>query len=278
MAMTIEPLGETMAAEVTGVDLAVPVDNEVARAFYQALVEHMVLCIRDQDLTPAQYGQASHLFGAPKLQVLRSNRLEEAPEVSVVSNTNEIGGDKPHVLATYWHTDDSYLAVPAKATMLYARELPSEGGDTQFINCHAVLEAMPEALRQQIEGRRAVHVYRSRRAGADVAVRTEEEREETPDVVHSLIRTHPESGRQALYINPNRIERIDGMDEAESDTLLDELYEFAFQDRFQYHHKWRLGDVVIWDNRCTVHRAMADFDVAQPRVMLRVLLEGTVPV
>ena len=197
MAMTIEPLGKTMAAAVTGVDLALAVDDAAARAMHQALVEHMVLCIRDQDLTPAQYGQAAHLFGTPKLQVLRGNRLEEAPKVSVVSNTNEIGGDKPHVRATYWHTDDSYLAVPAKATMLYARELPSAGGGTRFINCHAVLDAKPDALRRRIEGRRAVHVYRSRRAAADVAVRTEEERGETPDVVHPLIRTHPESARQA---------------------------------------------------------------------------------
>ena len=277
MAMTIEPLSDVMAAEATGVDLA-KLDRATARELSRALVEHLALCIRDQDLTPAQYGTASHIFGAPKLQVLRSNRLDDVPEVSVISTTNEIGGEQPHVRATHWHTDDSYLAVPAKATMLYPRELPSTGGDTQFINCHAVLEAMPAALRRRIEGLRAVHVYRSRRAGAKVAERTDDERRETPDVVHPLVRTHPESGRQALYINPNRIERIAGMDEAESDTLLDELYAFAFQERFQYHHEWRLGDVVIWDNRCTMHRAMADFDIQEPRAMHRVLLEGTVPV
>ena len=180
--------------------------------------------------------------------------------------------------AKYWHTDDSYLAEPATLTLLHAKTLPDDGGDTEFINCYQVLEALPPAMRDRIEGLRAVHKYRSRRNQSWVAKRSAEEEAETPPVDHPLIRTHPKSAKQSLYINPNRIDHILGWTEAESDALLDKLYEFAFQPQFQYRHRWQPGDMVVWDNRCTMHRANADYDLSQPRVMHRIMLEGEVPV
>jgi taurine dioxygenase len=158
-----------------------------------------------------------------------------------------------------------------------AKALPSSGGGTHFIDTMAVLDAMPENLRAKIAGRRAVHKYLSRRNVAKVAIRTPEEEAQTPDVSHPLIRTISETGRQALYINPNRIDHIEGLDNAQSDALLDEVYAFAFEERFQHRHDWQLGDLVMWDNACTMHRAGTDFDVTELREFHRVLLQGRVP-
>ncbi len=280
MTVTINPLDAACGAEVTGLDLSGSLDGPDLEAVNRALLDHLVLCVRGQDLEPPAFSRAANRFGQTKKQLLRQRRHDAADDVSIISNhkPDEKGGDgKPYVGAIYWHTDDSYLAEPAKITMLHARELPSRGGDTQFINCFAVLDAMPDEMRRRIEGMRAVHVYRSRRGKSRVAERTEAERSETPDVVHPLIRTHPESGRKALFINPNRIDHIEGQDAAASDEILDELYEFAFRPEFQYHHDWRPGDLVMWDNRCTMHRADPEFDQRERRIMHRVLIEGDTP-
>lgn len=277
MALEIEVLGGTMAAAVRGVDLSQPVDAETAALLRQAVTDHLVICVRDQHLSPTQLTSAARIFGPLKTFVLRADRIEDAPEVSVVSNRPPALGGKPLVQAKHWHTDDSYLAEPATLTLLHAVTLPQSGGDTEFIDCYAVLDALPSDIRQRIEGLRAVHKYLSRRNQSWVAKRSEIEEEETPDVDHPLIRTHPVSGRLSLYINPNRIERILGWSDQESDTLLDALYDFAFQPQFQYRHQWRDGDLVVWDNRCTMHRANADYDLAQLRVMHRVMLQGETP-
>ena len=276
--MQIEPLGDVLGAAVTGIDLSVPADAYTAAALDQALTDHIVLCIRGQDLEPKAFTDASRLFGTPKLYLTRRDRLDDAPEVSVVSNRPPSLEGKPLVQAKFWHTDDSYLALPATLTLLHAKTLPHEGGDTEFINCYRVLEALPSDMRQRIDGLRAVHKYRSRRNQSWVAKRSAEEAAETPPVDHPLVRTHPKSGRQSLYINPNRIDHILGWNEEDSDVLLDALYEFAFQPQFQYRHRWQDGDMVVWDNRCTMHRANADYDINQLRVMHRIMLEGELPV
>jgi taurine dioxygenase len=276
--MKIEPLSDVLGAAVSSIDLGRPVAPEDAKALHDALADHLVLCIRGQNLEPPVFAEAARLFGPPKKYTTRRDRLNDAPEVSIVSNRPPSLEGKPLVQAKHWHTDDSYLAKPATLTLLLAKTLPDSGGDTEFINCYDVLEALPEAMREPIEGLRAVHKYRSRRNQSWVAKRSAEELAETPPVDHPLIRTHPKSGRQSLYINPNRIDHIVGWNEAESDALLDELYDFAFQPRFQYRHRYEAGDLIVWDNRCTMHRANADYDIDQLRVMHRVMLEGEVPV
>ena len=276
--MKIETLSNVMGASVTGVDLSATLDPTSSRALDATLTDHLMLCIRNQTLEPKAFAQASRIFGPPKKFVLRRDRLDDAPEVSIVSNRPPSLEGKPLVQAKHWHTDDSYLAKPATLTLLHAQTLPNEGGDTEFISCYAVLNALPADMLKQIEGLRAVHKYKSRRNMSWVADRSPEEEAETPPVDHPLIRTHPKSGRQSLYINPNRIDHILGWNEADSDALLDALYEFAFQPRFQYRHKWLPGDVVIWDNRCLMHRANDQYDVNQLRVMHRIMLEGEAPV
>ena len=277
MPMQVKPLGDVMAAEIIGVDSCASVTDVLKASLKQAIADHLVICIRDQDLTPRELANASRLFGLLKTFVLREDRIDEAPEVSIVSNRPKLNDGKPLVQAKHWHTDDSYLAAPATLTLLYAKTLPKDGGDTEFINCYDVLDALPAAMRSRVANLRAVHKYLSRRNASWVAERSAEEEAETPEVDHPMIRTHPLSGRQSLYINPNRIDRIAGWSDAESDALLDELYEFAFQPQFQYRHKWRDGDLVVWDNRCMMHRANADYDIDQPRVMHRVMLEGEIP-
>ncbi|NKB59640.1 MAG: hypothetical protein GKS00_25255 [Alphaproteobacteria bacterium] len=278
MAMQIEALSDVMAAAVTSVDLSSSVTPDVASALSDAVIDHLVLCIRDQTMAPKAFAQASRIFGPPKRFVLRRDRLDDAPEVSIVSNRPPSLEGKPLVQAKHWHTDDSYFAEPATLTLLHAQTLPDAGGDTEFINCYAVLDTMPADMRTRIEGLRAVHKYKSRRNMSWVANQSPEEKAETPPVDHPLIRTHPQSGRQSLYINPNRIDHIVGWNDADSDALLDALYDFAFQPQFQYRHKWLPGDLVVWDNRCLMHRANDEYDVNQLRVMHRIMLEGEAPV
>lgn len=277
LTLRIETIGGALGAVVSGISFHATPTRRECSALNKAFLDHHMLCFRDQDLLPQQYLSLSRLFGDPQVQLLSDYHLDGAPEINVISNYNNMNDGKPHVRATYWHTDDSYFAIPAKATLLYAQAVPSSGGDTGFINCCAVLEAMPDALRRRIDGRHAVHKYLSRRGKAKVAVRTAEEQSETPDVHHPLVRTHPETGRPSIYINPNRIDHINAMGEADGDALLDDVYDFAFQEKFQYHHQWCPGDIVIWDNRCTMHRAHTDFDIAERREFLRILLKGTAP-
>jgi len=276
--IAIEPAAAPLGAAVEGVDLSRPLDPGILERLKAALARHLVLCFRDQDLAPQAFARAASAFGRPKPFLLRQDRIPEAPDVSIVTNRPAGLGGKPKAQASHWHTDDSYFAEPATLTFLLAKTLPAEGGDTEFIDCRAVLETLPANLLARIKGRRAIHSYQSRRNRSWVAQRTGEEAAETPSVSHPLIRTHPWTGERSLYINPNRIDAIEGMSIAESDALLDALYAHAFQPEFQYRHLWRAGDLVLWDNRATMHRANADYDLSQLRVMHRVMLEGEKPV
>ena len=277
----ISPLSKVMAAEVTALDLSQPVSESVAAALKAAFLDHQVLCLRDQKLTPAQYVAATRLFGEPQEQIVKHFLHQNEPLISLVSsvdNRDKAGDGKPIVRGPYWHTDDSFLGVPAKATVLYAIEIPQDRGDTWFANMYAAFESLHPEMKARLDGLRAVHKYVSRRAGARVAKLSAEDEKTTPDVSHPLVRTHPETGRRSLYLNPNRIDHIEGLSLEESDALLDELYAHAFEGRFHYRHRWRQGDLLIWDNRCTMHRASTDLKTGDRRLLHRVLLEGTRPV
>ena len=197
--------------------------------------------------------------------MLRYKRSGEVPEVSIMVSTLKADGttDKTAIRAEDWHTDDSYFAMPAKATLLHGIEIPSRGGSTWFCNMHSVYEALPETLRKRIDGMRAIHGYDTPRARNRPSARTPQEIAETPDVEHPLVRTHPETGRKALYLNPNRLDRIVGLERAESDALLDELAAEARKPQHHFGHVWQAGDIVIWDNRATMHRVMIDYPVGE---------------
>ena len=170
------------------------------------------------------------------------------------------------------------MRAPCSLTMLYGVVVPSTGGDTQFTNMYAAYEDLPAGTRQRIDPLKVVHRYHSSRKLTDVSTRPAEEMAAMPEATHPLVRTHPETGRRSLYLNPNRMEYIVGLDRAESDTLLDELIAHATQMKYQYRHAWRLGDIVIWDNRCTMHKANADYPEGERRLMHRVIVAGTEPV
>ena len=231
-------------------------------------------------MTPEQTRDFARAFGEPQIQLLRYKRSGAVPEVSVMVSTLMADGttDKTAIRAEDWHTDDSYFAIPAKATLLHSIEIPSCGGSTWFCNMHSVYDALPETTKQRIDGRRAIHGYDTPRARNRPSPRTPEEIAETPDVEHPLVRTHPVTGRKGLYLNPNRLDRIVGMERAESDALLDELADEARKPQHHFGHVWSRGDIVVWDNRATMHRVMIDYPVGEQRIMQRVLIKGEPPI
>lgn len=280
MGIGVTSLGDSpFVAEVIGIDAGVGIAPDVADALRDAFVEHPVLVIRTTGLTGAQLLALAGVFGVPQVQLLEDYRTSDVPTISIIaSDQSDARGDgRRIVFGGNWHTDDSYLAVPAKATVLYAHVIPTSGGDTLFADTIAAYEALDASCRAELEGMRVVHTYQSRRNINAVPTRSATEEAGTPPVEHPLVRTHPETGRRGLYLNPNRMERVVGLDDADSDRLLDRLIEHATQQRFVHRHVWRRHDVVIWDNGRSMHRATADYGDAR-REMHRVLLRGTVPV
>ena len=249
-------------------------------AFRKAFLDAGVICLRGAPLSPVDFLGIARLLGEPQAQLLRDHRIPEAPEVSILSNAHrdKLGDGKRIVLGRHWHTDDSYFAVPCSVTLLHANVIAGEGrGDTLFADTRAAWDTLDDAMKERVANLSALHKYQSRRNVSPVPTRSAEEEAETPDVVHPIVRTHPETGRKALYLNPNRIDRITDLPLDAGDMLLDALLDFVTRPAFVYRHRWQPGDIVIWDNRCTMHRVEDDFGDA-PREMMRVLLKGTVPV
>jgi taurine dioxygenase len=274
------PLKAPLGARIEGLERGRANEPAVAALLNRALAEHLLVVIPGEPMTPEATLGFARAFGKPQTQLLRYKRSGAVPEVSIMVSTLKTDGttDKTALRAEDWHTDDSYFATPAKATLLHGIEIPSHGGATWFCNMHSVYEALPEPLRRRIDGLRAIHGYDTPRARNRPAPRTAQEIAETPDVEHPLVRTHPETGRKALYLNPNRQDRIVGLARAGSDALLDELGAEARKPQHHFGHVWHAGDVVVWDNRATMHRVMLDYPVGESRVMQRVLIEGDRPV
>jgi taurine dioxygenase len=279
MAPKVVPLDAPLGAHIEGLARPDAARPEIASLLNRALAEHLLVVVPGERMTPEEMRAFASAFGKPKPQVLRYKRSGEVPEVSIMVSTLMTDGttDKTALRSEDWHTDDSYLATPAKATLLHSIELPSRGGTTWFCNMQSVYEALPESTRRKIDGRRAGHGYDTRRARNRPSQRTDEEIAETPDVEHPLVRTHPDTGCKALYLNFNRLDRIVGLEREESDALLDELAAEARKPKHHHGHAWKPGDVVIWDNRATMHRVDVDYPVGEPRIMQRVLIEGDRP-
>jgi taurine dioxygenase len=279
MTLRFELLSEGMGKAVDGLDLGAGVDAATAAELRRALLEGLVLCARGQRLDPRSYVQAVGTFGPLQSQLGIASHHPEQPEIVVLSSEDRdvLGDGGRLVVGAAWHTDDSFMARPCSLTALYGVHTPSTGGDTQFTNMYAAYDALPETTKRRVVHLRAEHRYDCGRKTARVAKLTEAEAAKTPPVLHPLVRTHPETGRKALYLNPNRIERVAGLERAESDELLDELTAHAIEARFQYRHRWRPGDVLVWDNRCTMHRANGDYPPGERRLMWRLIVEGDAP-
>jgi len=277
--MKVVPLDAPLGARIEGICWQDATKPDVAAMLNKALGEHLLVVVPGQPMTAPLMRDFASAFGTPRAQLLRYKRNDEVPEVSTMVSTLMADGttDKTALRSEDWHTDDSYMAVPAKATLLHSMETPSHGGRTWFCNMHTVYEALPDSTRRRIDGRRAIHAYDTARARNRPSARTAQEIAETPDVEHPLVRTHPDTGRKALYLNFNRLDRILGMERAESDELLDELAAEARKPRHHFGHQWAVGDCVVWDNRATMHRVDVDYPVGERRIMQRVLIEGDRP-
>jgi taurine dioxygenase len=280
MTLTLAPLGEALGIAADGIDLGGRLGGTTTETLRRALLDHLVLCVRGQSLTPKGYLAAAGTFGRPITQVRVASRHPEIAEIMILSSEDRdaMGDGRPLVVGAHWHSDDSYRAVPCSLTMLYGIEVPESGGDTQFANMYAAYEDLPAATKREVAGLRVVHRYESSRRGARVMTLGADEAATLPEVTHPLVRIHPETGRPALYLNPNRMEGIVGLARAESDRLLDALIAHAVGERYQYRHRWRQGDVLIWDNRCTMHKANGDYPLGARRFMHRIMVEGTVPI
>jgi taurine dioxygenase len=276
--MEIRPLSSHTGAEVLGIDLAGAVAPEDRDAMRRAFVERSVLVVREQALTPPQLLDAVGLFGAVFPQHNTRFALSDCPQIHYISNEDRFPDGRRYIPGEGWHTDHSNAARPPKATVLHAVTLPDEGGDTQYANMAAAYAGLAPAMRDRIAPLMGIHVYQSSHSARKLMALKEADQERVPNaVLHPVVRTHPESGVPSIYINPIRIEGILGLDHKEALPLLEELLVHATGERFQYRHRWQPGDLVMWDNRCLLHKANGDYDMNQRRYLYRVMLQGDVP-
>lgn len=277
----VRPSGAALAADIAGVDLAGPLAPETVAAIKRAWADHLVLRFRGQNLSDDDLMRFSRHFGeldwAP---VAATNDAPEGREyIMVVSNVVE-NGQPIGQLGAYeaiWHTDMSYVDEPPMASALYSLEAPPSGGDTGFCNMYLALETLPVALRRAIEGRTCIHDASRNAAGelrrgfVDAA-----DASRTVGAAHPIVRTHPITGRQALFLGRRRNAYIRGLPLADSEALLDALWEHVTRREFAWYQQWRAGDLILWDNRCVMHRRDA-FDPATRRVMHRTQIKGDRP-
>lgn len=278
--MKIEPLSSIMGAEVTGIDLNRRLGTAERDALYRAFLDHLVLCVRGQSFADVgAFLDAARHFGEPRIQHLESFRFDDHPEAGVVSSEDRDATDGKRIIrGTMFHTDESFVAMPPKATILYAIDVPSRGGDTRYINMRKAYDTLPDETRARIGNLTAMHYYGKKREGRKVPSLTEAQLRATPPVPHPVVRTHDETGAKALYVHETMTDYVIGMAPDESESLLQGLYDHCTQTPgFQYHHKWRNGDFVIWDNRATLHAATADYDAHEKRLLYRTMLDGAPP-
>jgi taurine dioxygenase len=270
----VRRLGQEIGAEIRGVDVKT-IDDASFAAIYRAWLDYNVVVVPGQELQIDDFLRYSRRFGLVHPHPSKITRHPDHPEITLLG-VNKFGPDGQLDLAIYrrgaegWHTDGAYDQEPFKATQLYALAVPSTGGDTLFASMYAAYEALPERLKQRLAGRLGAFSYGGRRKA--MALLNEEDRDWKP-VFHPIIRIHPETGRQALYFDPGKILRIEGLDPHESDALIDELTDCMIQPHAEYRHQWRVGDIVIWDNRCSYHKAAGDYPPEQDRIHWRVSIK-----
>jgi taurine dioxygenase len=275
--LKIRRLGYAMGAEVTGVDLSKPLDERVVAEVRQAWLDHIVLCFPGQNLDGEKLRGFCSQFGDLEDNQRSINRDPAQPGIMTLSNKPVVVNGQPVVgygRGSYWHTDFSYTDRPTTITFLLAKDLPEVGGDTMFANMYMAYESLSPAFQRLIESLLGVHDYT---LGTGSSRQTPEQQAKmkqlNPPVVHSVVRSHPETGRKALYIG-NRVRNFVGMTAEETKPLLDYLNRHATSYEFLYSHRWTVDDLVLWDNRCALHYAVQNYDQAQLRRMLRSSLVG----
>ncbi len=284
MTATVRPVSASLGAEMTGIDLSETLTGNVFGVIESAFLEHKVLVFPDQVMTPEQHVAFSRRFGDLETHVLTNNLIDGIPEVYIISNLTDEGGEyvgRPRA-GMYWHTDLSYQEIPSLGSIMYAHEIPDVGGDTMFANLEKAYDGLSDLMKQMIADLRVEHDftwgYRNhvqRIAGfAEIAA---EHLAARPPVVHPLVRTHPATGRKSLYVSPGFGARIVDMSHDESVALLGFLNRHASRPEYVYRHRWSVHDVVMWDNRCTMHHAIDDYPATERRHMHRTTVTGEKP-
>ena len=276
----VRPLAEHIGAEISGVDLAGDLGDDVLRAIHRAFLRYQVLLFPPQDVPPERQVRLARCFGEVQIHVMNQYHADGFPELYRLSNLDEHGrpnGRHPDKGTLIWHTDGSWRRVTGQATIIYGEVMPSSGGETHFCDMYGAYERLDATWKARIATLRAMHnldFSRTRRHGEDPM--TEAQRLAVPPVDHPVVRTHPETGRQCIYLG-DHAESIVGMPYDEGRALIEELNALAVHPDLTYEHRWTPRQLLVWDNRCTMHRATAYDPATQGRVIRRCTVLGEVP-
>ena len=284
MRLSVKKSDAACGAEIV-FDLARDIDDATFQEIEHAFHDNIVVVFRGQDLSNERHVEFSRRFGELEIHIVKKYLLPGFPEVLLISNIKDQRGE--HIgladAGFTWHTDTFYRHRPSRCSLLYAKEVPYRDGrplgDTVFANTIAAYEVLPEAMKKRINGLKAIHRYSARRRVADSPrpKLTREQLEETPDVAHPIIRTHPYTGRKSLYVTAGECIGIEGMPEDEAVGLIAELDAHCVRPEFLYRHKWQIGDLLLWDHAASMHLAICDYALPERCLMHRTTVIGTVP-
>lgn len=274
MAITVTPLSDALGAAITGVDLRRDLDDATIQDIKQAWYDHVILVFPNQDINDDEQEKFCRNFG--ELELVRTTTVaSDHPHVMMITNVKDTG--KPTALEDgemMFHYDQCYYEQPCMGATLYAIEIPDVGGNTLFANCTKAYDALSDDWKQRLERLTALNYYDY---GLTPTMRPEDMNPDVPQWTHPVVRTHSETGRKALYVNRLMSMRIEGLPEEESDEILNFLFDQIEKPEFIYEHVWSVGDLMMWDNRCSVH-ARTHFDPEKRRMMRRVTVRDPIPV
>jgi len=273
--LILRPITPNFGLEITGIDFSKPVNAQVKKELNDSFSQYAVLVFPNQGLEPAELIQFGEIFGRVMEQQLKDFVLPDFPLVGY-NSTKDLPSKngKLQVRGENYHTDHSNDLAPPRATSLVAVQIPSYGGDTQFVDVRRAYDDLSDTQKTALKHLRSKHVHESSRSPRSFAKLSPEEMAKIPHTEQPLVIKHPSSGRPALYLNTGRMEGIEGLSADEGFALIDKLYQHATQAKYEYRHQWRVGDMVIWDNRSVMHQANADYDPEEYRYLYRVMLQG----
>ena len=280
--MTVKPLSEALGAEISGINAA-ELDDARFEELRDVFHQNLVVVVKDQDLTPAQQTEFARRFGEIQYHISPEYLMKDQPEVMILSNEKQDGKfiGLPDG-GSEWHSDHSYVDQPTGYTMLQAIKVPKDGGDTEWTNMVRAYEALPDDMQSRLDGLVGIHSFnRMKNQRLSVPVRHMNDpdyyKRSPPDSFHPMVRTHPHTDKKALYISPRFTIGIKDMDDSEAQPLLDELFAHIQNRDFIYHHRWTVGDLLMWDNRATIHLALLGVPEGQARRMHRTTVLGEIP-
>ena len=280
--MIVKPLSDALGAEISGISAA-EMDDATFEQLRDVFHENLVVVVKEQNLTPAQQTEFARRFGEIQYHISPEYLMKDQPEVMILSNEKEDGKfiGLPDG-GSEWHSDHSYVDQPTGYTMLQAIKVPKDGGDTEWTNMVRAYEALSDDMKSRLDGLVGIHSFnRMKNQRLSVPVRHMNDpgyyKRSPPDSFHPIVRTHPHTGKKALYISPRFTIGIKDMDDAEGQPLLDELFAHIQNRDFIYHHRWTVGDLLMWDNRATIHLALLGVPEGQARRMHRTTVLGEIP-